>query len=149
RFAFELGLSPELNVLGVEDDRLFHHALDEVLDLADVRSMNGLAARLSVERWQKAVRDVADRARDNDVAPDALIAMGRDSADALLAFFPRPQRGDQRGALLKAIDAARGGIDLRIDTTKGTRDYLDTLREASHQLRRDDSEWSWWMSLAK
>ena len=33
RFAFELGLSPELNVLGIEDHRLFHQALDEVTDL--------------------------------------------------------------------------------------------------------------------
>ncbi len=50
RFAFELGLSTELNVLGLEDHRLFHQALDEVVALDDVRTMNVLEARLSAEK---------------------------------------------------------------------------------------------------
>ena len=149
RFAFEVGLSPELNVLGIEDQRLFHHALDDVVALDDVRSMNGLAARLSVGVWQDDVKRIADRARDNDVAADALITMGRESADALLAFFPAVERGDHRASLLGAIDAARAGIDPLFDTTKGTREFLDTLRDASYLLRHEDCAWSLWMSLAK
>ena len=107
RFAFELGLSPELNVLGLEDRRLFHQALDEVTDLADVRAMNGLAARLSAGRWQDQVLKIADRARDNDIDGAALIAMGTASADALLAYFPKPQTGNHRAEFARAIDAAR------------------------------------------
>jgi hypothetical protein len=130
RFAFELGLSPELNVLGVEDRRLFHQALDEVTELADVRAMNGLAARLSAGRWQDQVGRIADRARDNDIDVAALIGMGSASADALLAYFPKPQIGNHRAAFARAIVDARADIDASLDSTKTTRDYLERLQTA-------------------
>ena len=149
RFAFELGLSPELNVLGVEDQRLFYQALDEMTGLDQVREMNALAARLSVERWQDDVKRLADRARDNDVAAPELIAMGVASADSLLAFFPKPAKADHKTALIRAIDAARAAIDVAIDATKGTRNYLETLKDASYLLRHEDCAWSLWFTLSK
>src|SRR5262245_11371722 len=106
RFAFELGISPQQNVLGIEDHRLFHQALDEILSLDDVRTMNRLAARLGIATWQTDVKRVADRARENAVGPTALMAMGTTSADTLLAFFPTPKRGDHLKVLLRTIDDA-------------------------------------------
>ena len=149
RFAFELGLSPELNVLGLEDRRLFHQALDEVTDLADVRAMNGLAARLSAGRWQDQVLKIADRARDNDIDGAALIAMGTASADALLAYFPKAQAGNHRAEFARAIDAARVNIDPALDSTKTTRDYLERLQTAHNLLQHEDCPWLQWISLSK
>ena len=148
RFAFELGLSPELNVLGIEDHRLFHQALDEVTTLDDVRTMNGLAARLGTGRWQEHVEKIAERARDNDVTGAALAAMGGHSVDSLLAFFPRPQPGDHGAALLGAIDSAREMIDPIFDSTKTTREYLERLQSAGNALRGEDCPWSIWVSLS-
>ena len=149
RFAFELGLSPALNVLGVEDQRLFYQALDEMTGLDRVREMNALAARLSIERWQDDVKRVADRARDNDIAAAQLTAMGAESADSLLAFFPLPVDADHKGALLRAVDAARRTIDVTTDTTKGTAGYLEALQSARFLLQHEDCGWSLWFALSK
>ena len=111
RFAFELGLSPQLNVLGVEDDRLFRQALDRVVDLAGVQTMNALARRLSVERWQDDVKAIADRARDNAISATALPPMAVASADALLTHFPAPQPGNHLSALRRAVARALQRID--------------------------------------
>jgi ATP-dependent exoDNAse (exonuclease V) beta subunit len=148
RFAFELGLSPQQNVLGVEDHRLFHQALDEVLSLDDVRTMNGLATRLGIETWQDDVKRVADRARENAIGPASLVPMGVASADALLAFFPPPAPGDHRNVLSRAIADALAAIDLASDSTKGTAKYVAYLRSAGYQLRRPDCAWSVWIKLS-
>ncbi|HET6471146.1 MAG TPA: UvrD-helicase domain-containing protein [Pseudomonadales bacterium] len=150
RFAFELGLSPALNVLGIEDRRLFNHALDEVVDLAEVREMNALGRRMSITRgWQKQVEDIVNRARDNDIAVDSLVAMGADSADRLLAFFPRPRAGEHRAAFANAIETALAAIDPSFDSTAGTAKYLDRLRDARLALAHEDCPWATWISLGK
>ena len=148
RFVFELGLSPELNVLGVSDQRLFHQALDEVSSLDEVRAMNAVAVRLSITDWQAEVKRIADRARDNDIVEHALIPMGRASADSLLAFFPQAVQADHCGALVHAIDHARAAIDATTDTTALTRDYLQLLDSARYLLRRECA-WSLWIKLSK
>ena len=108
RFSFELGLSPALNVMSLQDgQRFFNQALDDVLDLSRVRAMNALARRLDQDNWQKAVKSVADKARENDLTTADLATMGTEGADALLAFFPTsvpPQKaGDQLAQLQQAI----------------------------------------------
>jgi ATP-dependent exoDNAse (exonuclease V) beta subunit len=156
RFAFELGLSPELHVASLEDcDALFRQALDEALSADEVRSMNEIAARLDIRDadskplgWHDDVKKLIDRARDNDVGPDALPQMGRESAAALLAFFPQPEKRDWDGLLLAAVRDALHGIDLALDTTVGTADYYKDLRAAIYRLRRPGCPWSVWMTLS-
>ena len=86
RFAFDLGLSPELNVASLEDCKgFFNQALDEALTAAEgadlppgtARDMNGLAYRLDIADWRADVKNIADRARDNAIEPSALVDMGR------------------------------------------------------------------------
>lgn len=153
RFSFELGLSPALNVMSLQDgQRFFNQALDEVLDLTRVRAMNALALRLDQDNWQKAVKAVADKARENDLTTVDLESMGTEGADVLLAFFPESVRTQKAGDLLaelqQAVADALANIDLTIDTTKGTREYVDTLRESQHQLRRDTCPWKVWIDLS-
>ncbi len=162
RFAFELGLSPKLDVMSLEDgQRFFNQALDEVLDIDRVRAMNGLAFRLGQDSWQQSVKDVADKVRDNDLdsvrrpgaepaerSVSGLNEMGRDSAAALLAFFPTPLSHDPLPALIERVGEAIGTIDLDHDTTKKTADYERFLRQAIYQLRRPDCPWSVWIKLA-
>ncbi len=148
RFSFELGLSPDLNVMSLEDgNRFFNQALDDVLDLDRVREMNQLARRLGQERWQRTVMHVAIKVRENDVAVDDLPAMARDSADSLLAHFRDPEPGNHHGALAAAVAAARAEVDTDTDTTKKTREFLESLALGAHQLGREDWTWPKWIAL--
>ena len=150
RFAFEQGLSPRLDIASVEDsERLFDQALDDVLDPGRIRDMNARGARLELDRWQRDVKEIADLARHNDLGAPALVAMGRENADALLAFFPEAVEDDLSPALEEAIEQAVSHIDLDRDSTKTTRNYLGRLRTAASRLGGSDCPWSQWMSLSK
>ena len=66
RYAFELGLSPELHVASIEDGiGFFNQALDEALSAAPelprdaVRSMNDIAQRLGIVNWRADVKQIA------------------------------------------------------------------------------------------
>ncbi len=157
RFAFELGLSPEINMAGVEDSsRLFNQALDEVLSADRVREMNLRAQRLALvdhrygTDWQDHVRRVAQEARSNDIDPVELPRMGRDSAARFLGYFPKADCGTEAvEALIDAVEEAIENIDLASDITKGTGAYVARLRSAAAELRRDDCKWTLWISLSK
>ena len=149
RFAFELGLSPALNVMSLEDGKqFFNQALDDVLSLPRVREMNALAIRLGQEDWQASVKAVADKVRENDLGAGALPAMAKESADAMLAFFAAPREANHKARLMEAVDAAQSDIDLAFDTTGSTRKYVATLRRCRNQLRRADCPWSVWIKLS-
>ena len=157
RFAFDLGLSPELNVASVEDGaRLFNQALDEVLSADRVREMNLRAARLDLiddrsgRSWQDHVKKIADQARSNDIDAAVLAAMGQESADRFLGHFPEPTCDEQAAAaLIAATREAIASIDLESDTTKGTAEYVGTLRGAVATLRHDECPWTLWIGLSK
>ena len=157
RFAFELGLSPEINVAGAEDGaRLFNQALDDVLSADRVREMNLRAQRLALvddrlrTGWPDHVRRIAQEARSNDIDPVELPGRGRESAERFLGYFPEATCGAETvEALLEAIEKAIASIDLVSDTTKGTRGYVTKLRSAAAALRRDDCQWTLWISLSK
>ena len=159
RFAFELGLSPELEVVGVEDaSRLFNHALDEILSARPdrVREMHDLAARLGLvdprERtsWEVHVRRIAKEVRSNNIEPAALRAMGRENADRFLEYFPEADCDDEATeVLLAAAEQALEGIDLAFDTTGVTQKYVDLLRTAVVELKGDRCPLGRWISLSK
>ena len=157
RFAFELGLSPEINVASVEDGaRLFDQALDEVLSADRVREMNLCAKRLGLvddrerKSWQDHVRKIAEETRSNDIDLKTLPTMGRESADRFLGYFPEAICGDEtQEALLAAVREAIADIDLAADATAKTRKYVEQLRSAAAELPRDDAQWTLWISLSK
>ena len=157
RFAFELGLSPKLNVATTEDGaRLFNQALDEVLNADYVRDMNLRATRLGLvddrngTSWQDQVKKIADQARSNDIDPISLGAMGAESAAHFLKFFPEATDADEaKEALVAAVRNAIATVNLNTDTTKGTANYVSDLRGAVAEFARDDCPWSLWISLSK
>jgi ATP-dependent exoDNAse (exonuclease V) beta subunit len=149
RFAFELGLSPEIHVASLEDcSAFFNQALDEALSAATVRQMNAVAWRLDIDDWRGDVKLLVDRARDNDIGSTALEAMGRDSARALLTFFPPPEDRNWDEQLLAAVRDALHGIDLALDTTIGTQKYVASLKSSIYQLRRPPCPWRVWLGLS-
>ena len=159
RFAFELGLSPELEVVGVEDEaKLFNQALDEVLSARPdrIREMHDVGARLGLidpqERtsWEVDVRKIAEEVRSNDIDPAALPAMGRENADRFLDFFPQADCDEEATRNLRtAAERALERIDLEYDTTKGTRKYVDLLHDAVAELKARRCPFGRWISLSK
>ena len=147
RHAFELGLSPELNVMSLDDGRrFFNQALDDVLSLDRVREMNRFAERLGLTDWQGTVKDIADKARENDISPERLVTMGQQNADDLLAFFPEVLGDDPTPRLVEAVN--HGVASLSDDGTKKTADYARILRDAQARLARLDCPWAEWMRLS-
>ena len=152
RFAFELGLSPQLNVMSIEDGaRFFNQALDQVLPIDRVREMNAYSRRLGmVERglpiWQSVVKDIADKARENDLAAQALRTIGHRNANDLLAFFPTTSVEDPTQALVEQV--ANTISELPVGSFKGIDKYRQLLKDQQADLNRPDCPWSVWMRLA-
>ena len=54
-----------------------------------------------------------------------------------------------REALLAAVRQAVADINLAVDSTKVTRNYVEDLRSAEAELQRDNCRWTIWISLSK
>ena len=152
RFAFELGLSPQLNAMSIEDGaRFFNQALDQVLPIDRVREMNAYSRRLGmvdrgVPTWQSVVKDIADKARENDLAAEALRAVGQRNANDLLAFFPTTGLEDPTQALVEQVAITIGALP--VDSFKGIDKYRQLLKDQQADLNRPACPWSVWMRLA-
>ena len=151
RFAFELDLSPQLNVMSLEDGtRFFNQALDQELDLQRVRTMNALCYRLglverNVPQWQSTVKYIVDIARENDIGPEQLRGMVESNANDLLAFFGKPLETDPTDELKQRVAEA---VEMPEDGTKKTEEYRALLMDSAALLQRGNSPWQVWMRLA-
>ena len=158
RFAFELGLSPQANVMSVEDGaRLFNQALDQELDLPRVRRMDALCHRLGmvergVPQWPSEVKALADRARENNIAPARLPAMGKRNAATLLGFFGKPLATDATAELRQRLDETIQALPAEPrkpeDTTQKTKAFRRLLVVSAAALQDPDCSWQTWMQLA-
>lgn len=159
RFSFEAGLSPEQIVL--EEDQakqLFNEAMDSVLDtdVEKIRKLNALAVRLGRRdrdtqklNWRKDVKDIADAARANNCTLEELSLFAAQSSDGLLSHFRKPIERDLSAELLSAINHAVNNIDLTIDTTKGTKGYVELLEGCRAGLVNHRLTWAEWIKLSK
>ncbi len=152
RYAFEAGLSPKLEV--IEQDRaavLFDQALEQAVNLEDIRRMKKCSDRLSQEDWREAVRNIVDAARANDIDAAKLPEMAKASYEELLAFFPKPfTSGDElNNRLRQALVDCRRAIQHSGDTTKITADYLTLVNSALRDLNDQRLTWANWVKLSK
>ncbi len=159
RFSFEAGLPPEQKVLDErEGGRLFGQAMESVLedDLDLIRQMNQLATRLGYVdakskrlTWRTEVRRIVDAARANNTDVSQLDHFAKQSADSLLAHFPKTTKRTLSDQLLAALNDAISGFDPEVDTTKGSRDYFEMLEGVRIGLGHNRVTWSEWIKLSK
>jgi len=151
RFAFDVGLPPELEVLTEEDGRLlFNQAVEAAITTEVMRCMNSLQARFDdKEDWRKKVKDIADVARANNTNETALAGFGQSCAGELLKFFPKPVGGDLWRELEEAVSVAVAGIQAIDDETKKTASYLDYLTRLRPLIAQKRLTWRQWVKLGK
>ncbi|MCX9157818.1 UvrD-helicase domain-containing protein [Niveibacterium sp. 24ML] len=152
RFAFELGLPPELEVIEESDAQtLLRETIDATLDADIANEMASLAARLGVEDWHSELRALLDKVRTNNIAPAALPTMAGESIETLLAHFPKPRTKDLETRLGQQIEGALQAIVAaqKQKYTATTAGYETLLRAASRDLKADRLKWSDWVKLSK
>ena len=158
RFAFEAGMPPDQQVLEEKQgDVLFYQAMERALatDKLLIRQMNAACHRLQIVNqrqqlnWRSEVKKIADAARANNQSADAIRALGKASADTLLAHFPKASKRDLDRQILNAIEEAMEGIDTSVDGTKVTREYLSLVTGIRAGLYKERATWPEWISLSK
>jgi len=149
RYAFEAGLSPQLEVLAdAEQPVLFTQALEQAMTRDDIREMNALAQRLGLTEWQQEIRKIVDLARANDISATDFETHAQQSLEGLMAFFPDPVEEDLDTSLNVAIRTAIDEIEGNEDSTVGTRKYLALLKSKSHRISQGGLAWSDWVKLS-
>lgn len=151
RFAFDVGLPPELEVLTEEDERLlFNQAVEAAITPADMRGMNSLQARFDdKEDWREKVKRIADVARANNTDETALAGFGQSCANELLAYFPRPVGRDLWRELEEAVAATAEGLQTIDDGIKKTANYRDYLTRMLPLIAQKRLTWRQWVKLGK
>lgn len=76
RYAFEAGLSPQLEVLAEEEQpAIFAQALEHAMTQDDIKIMNVLGKRLGLFEWKKEIKKIVDLVRANDMQVDDLTSL--------------------------------------------------------------------------
>lgn len=159
RFAFEAGISPELQVLDeLQAAQWLDRVMDEELDDGIRSQLNELAERLGqtenyAPKWPVQVLEIVNAARSNSLNPDALPAMAAQSTRELLSFFPKPVQKDWNAELAGILDTALPAIQQAVARftapIKKSEAYAEWLQGISTTLQSGHLPWSCWLELAK
>ena len=152
RFAFALGLPPELEVIEEGDaQELLRECIDREIDANTAAKIEQLTARLGIEDWQSEVRTIIDRVRANAIDPATLPACAAQNAQELLAHFPKVSKSPPDAALIAQIHSTLAAIALQqsIKYVAKTKNYEELLRKSLRALQAGTLPWSDWVKLAK
>jgi len=152
-FAFELGLSPKLQVL---DEplaiQLLSRCLTSALEGPLALELEALGSRFKEFDWKAMVRRVVDDARANGLSAEALPDCASRSATELVALFGDPEGQDASAldaALAQAMEAFLAAVADQGDDTQVTRDAAARVREGLAQLKSGRQlPWCEWLHLA-
>jgi ATP-dependent helicase/nuclease subunit A len=157
-FAFDLGISPESRVLDEDEAKqAFAKALSGLVTLAkdeDGRALaagsDAAAALMELEErwpglaWLADVQAIAEKARENGLAPDEVRACAARSAEGVLAYFgPVATNGE---ALERELERALAAFKpVALDTTDVTAKVVELVEKTLARLRahRPLSWWDW------
>lgn len=153
RFCFQLGLSPDQTVLSEgQTKRLLASSLSETLDGPGQVELVQLTTRFGIEQseWSKFIESVVKAARDNDIDPSDLRAMGLRNADLMLANWPAPSAGlDLTVTLADVLSQALAAVSNYIQeaVAKGTA-VAKNLQSGQQDLQRlerafREGHWTW------
>ncbi len=158
RFAFEMGVSPQVDIIADEDHQIFfNQSLSMVLTEERVRAIERLVARFNLAdgkyEWRFDLRKLIDIARTNGFDADRIRASRDRSIDEFFAYLDPPSERSAEAwdeELAHRIDEALQALGSSQDETKVTRGGLETLQSLQWEWKRRH-EWSWhhWARIGK
>jgi ATP-dependent helicase/nuclease subunit A len=160
RFAFEAGVSPQVDIIAEEDTPIFfNRSLAQILTSERVERMNELCEKLGLTKkagtydWRKDIRQLVDVARGNAFDKATLEKSRDQSFTSFKAFLGEPittssidYNSKIFDLLVQTIEALEGNGD----ATKVTADGVGELKTLRNDLRQRNSlHWHQWVKLTK
>jgi ATP-dependent helicase/nuclease subunit A len=163
RFAFEIGVSPLVEVIAEGDGQLlFNQSLSQVLSNERIERMNLLADRLGLTKrdfgdpfdWRRPIRQLTDLARANNFGPEVLQLSKQRSWQTFEAMLPPIGDTDEvrwHNRLITSLEQSVAALRAQeADTTKVTRDAAEALQKIANDLRwRGELYWFEWVKISK
>jgi len=152
RFCFELGLSPQQDVLGdTQARRLLHITVDASLSDERRDLLVTLSERLGLDsdQWISTIRQLVQTALSNDIHEPALRGMGQTNADQMLSHWPAVRRDVDEATLTAALhDAANLASQVIDELSAADKNVPKNLREGRDELQRlarqfQRGQWTW------
>jgi ATP-dependent helicase/nuclease subunit A len=160
RFAFEAGLSHEVDIISDEDQQImFNNALATVLKPKILEKMEKLVTKLGLNKrtkdydWRKNVREVTEIARGNDFDEVVLNKSKKLSFETFQRYLGEKSKRKSEDVLpiLKAtIEDAINAIKEGKDETKTTSDVVTELKSIVNDIARgEELPWFTWVKMTK
>ncbi|MCB0629132.1 MAG: UvrD-helicase domain-containing protein [Saprospiraceae bacterium] len=159
RFAFEAGISPELDIIADEDQQLmFNQALSTVLTSERVEAVEALSNRLGLHKreyydWRKEVKQLTDVARANDFSIELLEQSKVRSFESFLPYLGELTNVPPDGfnaSLSRLLQETIIALENNEDSTKKTSAEIQVLKNMQRELQlRGELYWHQWVRIGK
>ena len=160
RFAFEAGVSPEVDIISAEDQQvMFNNALATVLKEKTLRDMERLVTKLGLNKrtkdydWREKVREITDVARGNDFDGSVLAKskqLSFASFQGLLGEKTEQTSKKMYPILVAAIEDAVNNIREGGDETATTNTGVTELKNIKKEIAtQGEIPWYSWVKISK
>ncbi len=161
RFAFEAGISPEVEALEAEDAQLFfQQALSNVSDIKTITEINNLAEKLGfakdnkeVSSWRQELQSIIEIARANNFDAETLEKSRLYSIESFFSLLPTPADKPKRywqGQLKTLISETLSVLPAPKDDTSKTISTMEVLRKILNRLNNEnDLCWYEWQQVTR
>ncbi len=159
RFAFEAGVSPEVDIIADEDQQiLFNKSLATVLTQQRIEDMEFLSERIGLNKndyydWRREVKQLTDVARANAYDKEVLEKSKTLSFKTFSQYLSpvTSLSSDQLNAeLLQHLDTTIAAIEANDDATKVTLTATNAMKGIRNNLKLKGAlNWHEWVKLSK
>ena len=160
RFAFEAGVSPEVDIIADEDQQtMFNQSLAAILTPGLIADMEALAERLGLNKkerydWRIEVKKLTDIARANAMNAATLERSKQNSIDSffqlLNAKLSKLTAADFNSRLLELLDSTIEALNNNDDSTKTTKGAVSTFKQFQITLQnKGELNWHEWAKIRK
>ncbi len=159
RFAFEAGVSPEVDIMAEEDQQvMFNQSLSQVLTMDVTLRMTELTNKLGLNKsgpydWRKDVKQVTEIARANDFSIEVLEKSKKLSFESFCEYLPKGAKGksaEWHERLKCELEETISNLEANEDETKVTKTATQNLKSALNDLNvRGELFWHQWAKIGK
>ncbi len=159
RFAFEAGVSPQVNIIADEDHQvLFNKSLATVLTNERIKVMEHYSDRLGLNKrerydWRREVKYLTDTARANDFSLEVLEkskVLSFESFQQFLRPLSKKSGEDLNKSLFNLLEETITRLENNEDETKKTRSVVNVLKSFLNASQlREELYWYEWAKISK